>query len=75
MGIVLGITGAPEPPFQLLKLPAAVLSHADLIPFEIRRYQPYFVAEVLIDDGEENSGFGSLARFYTKFTSFYRYIN
>ena len=50
MGIVFGITGAPEPSYQLLKLPQKAIAKIDLISFEIRRYQPFVVAEVPLND-------------------------
>ena len=59
MGIVFGITGAPEPSYQLLR----VLSQGSRVPFEIRYYQPFFIAEVPMNEGEDNSGFGVLARY------------
>eukprot|EP01036_Dinobryon_divergens_P030553 gene30553-39815_t len=63
MGIVFGITGAPEPSYQLLKLPQKAIAKIDLISFEIRRYQPFVVAEVPLSDGEDNVGFSALARY------------
>lgn len=60
MGIVFGITGAPEPPYQLLKLSQNVIAK---IPFELRRYQSFVVAEVPLSDGEDNVGFSALARY------------
>lgn len=62
MGIVFGITGAPEPSYQLLKLPQKVIAKID-VPFEIRRYQPFLVAEVPLNEGGDNVGFSALARY------------
>ena len=43
MGIVFGITGSKEPTFQLLKSGK----------YEIRKYNPYFIAEVSCDNSNE----------------------
>jgi hypothetical protein len=56
MGIVFGVTGAKEPPYSLI--------HSNA--FEVRRYEPYFVAEVrkqLGDNKEDNESFSILAKY------------
>jgi len=69
MGIVFGITGTQEPSYQLLRLPARLVSQniQNSFPYEIRKYESFFVAEVPMNEGEDNGGFGELARYYNIF--------
>eukprot|EP01036_Dinobryon_divergens_P037591 gene37591-49216_t len=53
MGIVFGVTGSKEPAFNLIQS----------VPFEVREYQPYFVAEVSMRPGFENEAFPILAKY------------
>ncbi|RYH16089.1 hypothetical protein EON65_30675, partial [archaeon] len=55
MGQVIGITGVQEPPYMGL-LPAN-------LGYEIRLYQPIFVAEVPMNGPNSNQAFMSLAKY------------
>ena len=52
MGIVFGFTGTKEPVFRALQS----------LPYEIRYYEPFLVAEV-ISCGGDNSSFSVLAKY------------
>ena len=53
MGIVFGSTGTKEPAYKLLRS----------APYEIRVYQPYFVAEVRASENAASDSFRVLAKY------------
>ena len=56
MGIIFGMTGTKEPVYKLISMSTS---------YEIRFYQPYFIAEVKssIDGSDVNSSFQTLAKY------------
>lgn len=54
MGIIFGMTGSKEPAYSLIK---------SSLNYDIRYYQPYFVAEVLSNNENDNSSFSTLAKY------------
>ena len=63
MGIVFGVTGTKEPVFNLL-----LRSSESALPYEVRQYGRYFVAEYIDTfDSEEkknSESFTALARYH-----------
>lgn len=54
MGIVFGVTGTQEPAFQLLR---------SMGGYEVRSYPQYFIAQVKMNQAEENDAFRTLAKY------------
>jgi hypothetical protein len=58
MGIVFGVTGTKEPPFQLVK---------SGVTYEVRKYGDIFAAEINMTNKDSNAAFRALARYIGAF--------